>query len=173
MKIRRIINYATIVAALAGVSFPVLGQVTFHFGPQQQQQPPPPPPQYQQPQQQYQPNWNDDQKRELRHIYYRLEHATRGYGGHRENALREVRTAAELMGMDLRGSGYSQQWQGSQSYGGYGQYGQQPQSEEFSQQALERSRDRLMDLAHNTGDPVRRHLFDAAHELDMALQFNR
>jgi len=177
MKIRRIITYASTVSALAGGFFlaqrvqagPMLGQVSIHLGHDQQQQQP----QYQQPQQQYQSNWNEDQRRELRHIYYRLEHATRGYDGHRENALREIRNAAELMGMDLRGSGYAQQWQGSPNYGGYGQYGQQPQSEEFSQQTLQRSRDRLMDLAHNTGEPVRRHLFDAAHELDMALQFNR
>jgi hypothetical protein len=161
MKIRRIISYATIVAAFAGVSFPVLGQVSIQFGHEQQ----PPPPQYQQ-QPRYQSNWNDDQKRELRHIYYRLEHASQSFDGYRENALREIRTAAELMGMDLRGSGYAQQWQGSQSYGGYGQ---QPQSEESSEQTLHRAHDRLIDLAHNTGDPVRRHLVDAAHELDMAL----
>jgi hypothetical protein len=161
MKIRRIISYASIVAALAGVSFPVLGQVSIQFGHEQQQpryqQPPPP---------RYQPNWNDDQKRELRHIYYRLEHANQSFDGYRENALREIRTAAEIMGMDLRGSGYSQQWQGSQGYGGYGQ---QPQSEEFSEQTLHRAHDRLIDLARNTGDPVRHHLVDAAHELDMAL----
>jgi hypothetical protein len=178
MKIRGFITYASTVAALGGGLFlaqrvqagPMLGQVSIHLGHEQQQpQPPPPPPQYQQQQPRYQPNWNDDQKRELRHIYYRLEHATEGYGGHRENALREIRNAAEIMGMDLRGSGYAQQWQGSPNYGGYGQYGQQPQSEEFSEDAIHRAHDRLIDLARNTGDPVRRHLVDAARELDMAL----
>jgi len=147
MRIRRLITYALTVAAVGGVSFPLFGQVTLHFGLQQQQQPPPPPQQYQQQQPQYQSNWNDDQKRELRHIYYRLEHATSGYDSHRENALREIRAAAEEMGMDLHGSGYAQQWQGSPGYGGYGQqpqgnygqqYGQQPQSQEFSHEALQR-----------------------------------
>jgi hypothetical protein len=168
MKIQRMISYASIVAALAGVSFPVLGQVSIQFGHEQQQQPIPPPPQQYQQQPRYQSNWNDDQKRELRHIYYRLEHAAQGQGfdGYRENALREIRTAAEIMGMDLRGSGYAHQWQGSQGYGGYGQ---QPQSEESSEQTLHRAHDRLIELARNTGDPVRRHLVDAAHELDKAL----
>ena len=177
MRIRRIITYASTVAALGSVFFVAQraeGQVSIQFGHQEQQQP-----RYEQQQpQQYQSNWNDDQRRELRHIYYRLEHATQGFGGHRDNALREIRRAAEQMGMDLHGSGYARQWQGSPGYGGYGQqpqggygqqYGQQPQSEEFSEDAIRRAHDRLIDLARNTGDPVRHHLVDAARELDMAL----
>jgi hypothetical protein len=173
MKIRTIITYTSAVATLAGMPFltqsvqagpmPVLGQVSIQFGHQQPQ------PQYQpSPQSQYQPNWNDDQRRELRHIFYQLEHANKDYQGHRDNALREIRHAGEAMGMDLHGPGYDRQWQGSPGYGGYGQ--QQTESQEWSNDTLRRCRDRLRELARNTEDPVRHQLFDAVHELDMALQ---
>ena len=165
MKIRKIIGYTSTIAAVAGMPFlaqrvqagpvPVLGQVSIQLG-----RPQPPPPQYQ-------PNWSEDQRRELRHIYYRLEHANKDYDGHLANAQREIRRAAEAMGMDLHGSGYSQQWQGSPNYGGYGQH---PESQEWSDNILQRAHDRLRDLANSTQDPVRRHLYDAVHQLDLALQ---
>lgn len=165
MKIRSIVGYTSTLAVLAGLPLlplstqaaPMLGQVSIQFG--HPQQPPPPA--------QYQPNWNDDQKRELRHIYYRLEHANQQYDGHKAAALREIRHAGEAMGMDLHGQGYSQQWEGSQGYGGYNQ---QTQSQEWSDNALRHSRDRLKELAESTQDPVRHHLFDAVHELDRALE---
>jgi hypothetical protein len=131
---------------------PVLGQVSIQFG---------------RPQPQYQSSWSDDQRRELRHIYYRLEHANRDYDGHKENALREIRRAAEAMGMDLHGEGYARQWQGSEGYGGYRH---EAESQEWSDNALRRAHDRLRDLAESTQDPVRHHLFDAVHELDRALE---
>lgn len=166
MKIRSIITYTSTMAAIAGLPFltqsakagptPLLGQVSIQFG--HPNQPPP---------QQYQSNWSDDQKRELRHIYYRLEHANKDYQGHRADALREIRHAAEQMGMDLHGQGYAQEWQGSQGYGGYNQ---QTESQEWSDNALRHARDRLSDLANSTQDPVRHDLKEAVHHLDMALQ---
>lgn len=170
MKILKIITYTSTVAVLTGMPFltqrvhagpmPVLGQISIQLGRPQQPAPPPPP--------QYQSNWNDDQKRELRHIYYRLEHANADYEGHRANALREIRHAAEAMGMDLHGSGYAQQWQGSPNYGGYSQ---QTESQEWSDNALRHSRDRLRELANGIqDDQIRHRLFDAVHELDRALE---
>ena len=162
MKIRPIIRYASIVGALAAMPFlaqsvqagpvPILGQVNIQIG---------------KPKPEYRPHWSDDQQKELRHIYYRLEHADRDYAGHRDSALREIRTAAEEMGMDLHGAGYAQEWQGTRSYGGYGE---QAERQEWSQDALRRSHDRLKELANSTEDPVRGHLLDAVHELDMALE---
>lgn len=163
MKIRSIVSYTSTVAALAGMPFlvqrvqarpiPMSAQIpTVQFGNQQEQP-------------QEQSSWNDDQKRELRHIYYRLEHASGDYEGHRSNALHEIRRAADEMGMDLHGSGYTMQSEGSQ---GYGEYGQQPERQELSGDALQRTHDRLRDLANSAEDPVRQHLFNAAHELNMA-----
>src|SRR5579884_482428 len=160
MKIRTIINYTSTVAAIAGLPLlapsvkaaptPLLGQISIHLG---NNQPPPP--------SQYQPSWSDDQRRELRHIYYRLEHANKDYEGHRSDALREIRRAAEQMGMDLHGQGYAREWEGSQGYGGYNQ---QTESQEWSDNTLRHARERLRELAESTQDPVRHHLFEAVHD---------
>lgn len=165
MKIRTIISSATMVAALAGVPLlapslqagPMLGQVSIQFGRDRDERPPPP---------RYQPSWSEDQRRELRHIFFRLEHANRDYDGHRASAMREIREAAEAMGFDLHGAGYAAQWQGSPTYGGYGE----GQSQEWSDNVLRRSRDRLSELANTTEQPVRHELYEAVRELDRALE---
>ena len=162
MKIRTIFSYTSTVAALAGMPFlaqrvqagpiPLLGQVSVRFGA---------------PQSRYQPNWSDDQRKELRYIFYQLEHANQNYLGHRANAMREIQRAGEAMGMDPHGPGYAPQWQGSPDY--YGGY-VQPERQDWSDNNLRRCRERLMALANTTQDPVRRHLFKAVHELDRALR---
>jgi hypothetical protein len=173
MKIRSIITYTSTIAALVGLPLlsqrveaapmPFLGQVSIQFG---HSQPQPPPETQPAPEAQYQPNWNDDQRRELRHVFYQLEHATGDYEGHRNNAMHEIRHAGEAMGMDLHGPGYARQWEGSPDYGAYDR---QPESQEWSDNTLRRCRDRLSNLADSTGEPVRHHLREAAHELDKAL----
>jgi hypothetical protein len=95
--------------------------------------------------------FGDDQRRELRAIYFRLENVDRDYHGHRRAAIEEIRQAAEIMGMDLHGHG-------------------EPEREEWSDHRLHETRDRIADLAERSHGPEREHLREAAHQLDLALQ---
>ena len=165
MKFRSFGSYTSTLAALAGMPLlvqsapttptPTLGQSSVDFDQHSDYRPAG-----------YQSNWNDDQRRELRHIFYQLEHANRNYEGHRANAVNEIRRASDEMGMDLHGTGYSMQWQGSPNYGGYDR---QTETTAWSDNSLRRCQDRLRDLANSTQDPVRHHLYNAIHELDRAL----
>ncbi len=107
-------------------------------------------------------SWSDDQRQELRHVFNQLEATRADYGGHRQRAMFEIRRAAEAMGMELEG--YSQSYEGS----GYGP-NDQPESQHFSDRTLRRDREKLMDLADRTSEPISHHLREAAHELDRAL----
>jgi len=165
MKFSSMVSYTSALAALASMPLltqsiqagpnPILAQVPAYLGDQPRPE-----------RTDYHSNWSDDQRRELRHIFYRLEHANRDYEGHKANALHEIQEAAEAMGMDLHGSGYAQQWEGTRGYGGYDQ---QTENQAWSDDTLRRCEDRLKDLANDTQDPVRHDLFEAAHELDRAL----
>lgn len=154
MKLRSIIAYGAGLAAITGLPFiaqqasaaptPMLGQVSIQFGgghPQPEAM-----------------NWNDDQRRELRHIYWQLEHADRDYDGHRGRALEQIRHAAEDMGIDLHGEGYAQN------------FGNEPEHQGWSDHVLRRDRDRLAELADNADGHAQEHLREAIHQLDRALE---
>jgi len=133
--------------AAAAPSSGVLGQISIHFGHDHDQAPPPPQPAPM--------GFGDDQRHELRHIYWQLEHANHDYNGHRQEAVDQIRRAAEIMGMDLHGEGYDSG------------HGDQPQH--WSDHQLREARDRLADLSGRTGGREHEHLDRAVHELDRAL----
>jgi len=51
-------------------------------------------------------DWEEAKRHKLRTAYWLLEHAERDYDGHRKVALKEVKKAGDVIGMDLHGEGY-------------------------------------------------------------------
>ncbi len=157
MRKHSIATIVSTVAAMAGLpllaqqataapSSGILGQISIHFG---HDNPPPPAPAPM--------GWGDDQRHELRHVYWELEHADRDYDGHRHEAIEQIRKAAEVLGMDLHGEGY-----------GAGEGEGEPQH--WSDHRLREARDKLADLSNRSAGREHDHLDRAVHELDRALE---
>jgi hypothetical protein len=51
-------------------------------------------------------DWEEAKRHKLRTAYWLIEHADREYDGHRKVALKEVKKAGDIIGMDLHGEGY-------------------------------------------------------------------
>jgi hypothetical protein len=152
-KNRSIALYVSTIAAVAALPLlaqpaaaspasGMLGQISIHIGGDHPQPQP--------------VGWNDDQRRELRHVYWELEHADRDYNGHRHEAMDQIHKAAEIMGMDLHGDGYGEA------------HGAEPMR--WSDHKLREARDKLADLVANTSGHEHEHLDRAVHELDHALE---
>jgi hypothetical protein len=58
-------------------------------------------------------DWEEGKRHKLRTAYWLIEHADHDYGGQRKTALKEVKKAGDIIGMDLHGEGYKgePQWE--------------------------------------------------------------
>jgi hypothetical protein len=96
--------------------------------------------------------WEEAKKHKLRHAYWLLEQADKDYHGHRLVAMKEIRKAGELIGMDLHGDGY----------GG--------QKQKWSDARLREAKGLLEDIVDRTGKREHAHIRVAIRELDRALE---
>ncbi len=55
--------------------------------------------------------WEQDKIEKLQHAYHLLEHADGDYGGHRDLAMRSIKKAAEVLGVDLKGKEHAEESQ--------------------------------------------------------------
>jgi hypothetical protein len=96
--------------------------------------------------------WEESKRHKLRTAYWLIEHADRDYDGHRKVALKEVKKAGDIIGMDLKGDGY----------------GGEPKWE--SDKRLREARRLLKEVREETGGgEEHKHLRTAIHEIDVAL----
>lgn len=95
--------------------------------------------------------WEEKKKHKLRHAYWILEQTDRDYHGHREVALKEIRKAGKIIGMDLKGEGY----------GGEKQH--------WSDERLREAKSDLKDIVEETGGKEHEHIRAAIKEIDRAL----
>ena len=96
--------------------------------------------------------WEEAKKHKLRTAYWLIEHADRDYDGHRKAALKEVKKAGDIIGMDLHGEGYAGE----------------PKWE--SNRRLIEARRLLKEVRLETGGgEEHKHLRNAIHEIDVAL----
>lgn len=97
--------------------------------------------------------WTEEKRKKLRHAYWLLEQADRDYGGHKGEAMKHIKEAGKIMGMDLKGDGY----------GG--------KKQRWSDALLKEARDTIYDLAERSGGPKEHEqLRLAIKELDKALE---
>jgi hypothetical protein len=96
--------------------------------------------------------WEEAKRHKLRHAYWLLEQADKDYRGHRAKAMKEIRKAGELIGMDLHGDGY----------GG--------EKQKWSDERLREAKGLLEDIVDRTGEREHVHIRAAIHELDRALE---
>ena len=97
-------------------------------------------------------DWEEAKRHKLRTAYWLLEHADRDYDGHRKTALKEVKKAGDLIGMDLHGEGY----------GGEAKW--------ESDKQLREARRLLKEVRLETGGgEEHKHLRIAVKEIDLAL----
>ncbi len=96
--------------------------------------------------------WEEAKKHKLRHAYWLLEQADKDYHGHRLVAMKEIRKAGELIGMDLHGDGYS------------------GEKQKWSDARLREAKVLLEDIVDLTGKREHAHLRVAIRELDKALE---
>jgi len=97
----------------------------------------------------------EEDRRELRHVFWQLEHANADYDGHKAAAMEKIREAAELLSLDLRGEGYA---------AGHDEH----QSE--SDRQVRAAREKLEDLATRAEGAERDLLREAARQLKRALE---
>jgi hypothetical protein len=96
--------------------------------------------------------WEEAKRHKLRTAYWLLEHADREYDGHRKEAMKEVKKAGDVIGMDLHGEGYEGE----------------PKWE--ADKRLREARKLLKEVRLETGGgEEHRHLRLAVHEIDVAL----
>jgi hypothetical protein len=96
--------------------------------------------------------WEEAKRHKLRHAYWLLEQADHDYKGHRAKAMKQIKKAGDIIGMDLHGEGY----------GGT----HQPWSDE----RLREARGLLEDVVEPTGVHEHEHIRAAIKELDRALE---
>ncbi len=97
-------------------------------------------------------DWEEAKRRKLRTAYWLIEHSDREYEGHRKMALKEVKKAGEIIGMDLKGEGY----------GGEAKW--------ESDKQLREARKLLKEVRLETGGgEEHKHLRTAIKEIDLAL----
>ncbi len=96
--------------------------------------------------------WEEVKKHKLRQAFWLMEQADKDYKGHRAVAMKEVRKAGELIGMDLHGDGY----------------GGKPQAK--SDARLREAKVLLEEVVEATGGAAEHeHIRTAIKELDKAL----
>ena len=97
-------------------------------------------------------DWEESKRHKLRTAYWLIEHADRDYDGHRKVALKEVKKAGDIIGMDLHGEGY----------GGEAKW--------ESDKQLREARRLLKEVRLETGGgEEHKHLRIAVKEIDLAL----
>jgi hypothetical protein len=97
-------------------------------------------------------SWEEAKKHKLRHAYWLLSQADRDYDGHRLVAMKEIKKAADMIGMDLKGEGYSGEHQ------------------KWSDARLREARQLLKDVVDETGHREHEHIRIAIKEIDKALE---
>ena len=97
-------------------------------------------------------DWDDAKRRKLRRAYWILEGADHDYRGHRVEAMKEIKKAAEMMGMDLHGDGYG---------GG---------RQKWSDERLREARGLVEEVVDKTGRREHEHLRVALREINKALE---
>jgi hypothetical protein len=97
-------------------------------------------------------DWDDLKRHKLRHAYWLLEQADRDYRGHRVAAMKEIKKAGELMGMELHGDGYGGEHQ------------------RWSDERLREARGLLEEVVDKTGRREHEHIRIAIRELNKALE---
>jgi hypothetical protein len=95
--------------------------------------------------------WEEEKVEKLRHAYYLLEHADGDYAGHRVAAMRSIKKAAEILGVEIRGGGHAEEAQWN------------------SDRKLHEAKHILEDLQDQTGGKEQAHVHRAVKELDKAL----
>ena len=95
--------------------------------------------------------WEQARIEKLRRAYYLLEHADGDYNGHRVAAMRSIKKAAEVLGVELnwKGHGEENQWK--------------------SDRRLREARNVLGELSDETKGKEQPHVHRAIKELDKAL----
>jgi hypothetical protein len=96
--------------------------------------------------------WTEEKRHKLRHAFWLLEQADRDYHGHKDAALKEIKKAGDLMGLDLHGEGY----------GGARQ--------KWSDERLREARQALDDIVDKSAGREHKHIRAAIHEIDRALE---
>jgi len=97
--------------------------------------------------------WEEAKKHKLRHAYWLLEQGDTDYQGHRLLAMKEIKKAGEIIGLDLKGEGY----------GG--------DRQKWSDERLREAKTLLKEVALETGGgKEHEHLRTAIKELDKALE---
>ncbi|HEY3861058.1 MAG TPA: hypothetical protein VGO59_04150 [Verrucomicrobiae bacterium] len=96
--------------------------------------------------------WTDAKRTKLRHAYWLLEQGDRDYAGHRLAAMKDIKKAAALMGMDLKGEGYSGEHQ------------------KWSDERLREARKSLDEVVDKSGGREHAQIRAAIKELDRALE---
>jgi hypothetical protein len=96
--------------------------------------------------------WEEAKKHKLRHAYWLLEQGDRDYHGHRLVAMKEIKKAGEIIGLDLHGEGYSGEHQ------------------KWSDDRLREARHLLQDVVEKSGGREHEHIRLAIKELDKALE---
>jgi hypothetical protein len=95
--------------------------------------------------------WEQNKIEKLQHAYHLLEHADGDYGGHREAAMRSIKKASEILGVELKGGEHAEesQWK--------------------SDRRLREAKHLLEDLAVEAKAKEQPHIHRAIKELDKAL----
>jgi hypothetical protein len=96
--------------------------------------------------------WEEAKKHKLRHAFWILDQADRDYHGHRFAAQEEIRKAGKIIGMDLKGEGYS------------------GEKKPWSDDLLREARRDLKDIVEDTGGKEHEHIRTAIKEIDRALE---
>jgi hypothetical protein len=96
--------------------------------------------------------WEEAKRHKLRHAYWLLEQSDRDYHGHKDKAIKEIKKAAEILGMDLHGEGY----------GG--------EKQKWSDERLREAKHALQDIVEATGGHEHEHIRTAIKEIDKALE---
>jgi len=95
--------------------------------------------------------WEEAKIDQLRHAYHLLEHADGDYGGHRAEAMRSIKKAAEILGAELTWKGHAEesQWK--------------------SDRRLREAKSLLRNLVDETHGKEQAHIERAMKEIDKAL----
>jgi hypothetical protein len=97
--------------------------------------------------------WEEAKRHKLRHAYWLLEQGDKDYEGHRLLAMREIKKAGEIIGLDLKGDGYGGEHQ------------------KWSDERLREARKLLVEVRLETGGGhEHEHLREAIKEIDRALE---
>jgi hypothetical protein len=97
-------------------------------------------------------SWEEAKRHKLRHAYWLLEQADRDYGGHRKEAMKEIKKAGDIIGLDLHGEGYGGEHQ------------------KWSDERLREAKQLLVDIVDKSHEREHEHIWKAIKEIDRALE---